>query len=79
MSTGLILYARQIGATLLPDNDRYTNRLEIRSRHSSRLYIVAQNKATGAWSCSCPGWISRRHCKHLTVMTPGLRLLEKAS
>lgn len=35
--------------TLLPDNDRYTNRFEVKSESSNRLYIVAQNKSTGEW------------------------------
>lgn len=56
--------------TLLPDNDRYTNRFEIKSESSNRIYIVAQNKKTGDWSCSCPSWITRRYCKHLTSLTP---------
>lgn len=64
--------ARRLGATLLPDGKTHQNRLEIRSETSSRLYVVAQRKVTGAWECSCPGWISRRKCKHLTTMRPVL-------
>jgi hypothetical protein len=79
MGTELAVYAKQVGATLLPDNERYTNRLGIRSSSSTRLYVVAQSRRTGQWSCSCPGWISHRHCKHLQVMLPGLRLLAAAS
>lgn len=60
--------------TLLPDNDRYTNRFEIKSESSNRLYVVAQNKKTGEWSCSCPGWLIMRNgirrCKHITQLTP---------
>lgn len=53
------------GGEHLPDNRDYTNRFEIRSATSDRLYIVAQNKKTGMFSCSCPGWKTHRTCKHL--------------
>lgn len=49
----------------LQDNAQYKNRIEIKSETSNRLYVVAQNKKTNAWSCSCPGWIIHRKCKHL--------------
>ena len=52
----------------LPDNTQYTNRFEIKSASSNRLYLVAQNKAKRVWSCSCPGWIFHRHCKHLAAL-----------
>jgi predicted nucleic acid-binding Zn finger protein len=73
-STLVARAARQVGGIVLADNDRYTNRVEIRSQSSSRLYIVAQNKKTREWSCSCPGWIFARggirSCKHLKAMMP---------
>lgn len=53
------------GGIALPDNDQWTNRFEIRSESSNRVYIVAQNKKTGNWGCSCPGYLSKRKCKHL--------------
>lgn len=56
--------------SLLPDNDRYTNRFNIKSESSNRLYVVAQNKANGQWSCSCMGWIRYRKCKHLGTLQP---------
>jgi hypothetical protein len=62
------------GGALLPDNDQWTNRIQIRSETSSRLYTVAQNKRTGEWACSCTGWKRWRHCKHLDVMVERLRL-----
>lgn len=49
----------------LPDNAQWTNRFEIRSSSSNRVYVVAMNKATGKWGCSCPGYCSKRKCKHL--------------
>ena len=63
--------------TALADNQLYTNRFEIASESSDRLYIVAQNKTTGEWSCSCPGWIIKRPgkertCKHLKAIMPML-------
>lgn len=53
------------GSIALPDNDQWTNRFEIRSESSNRVYVVAQNKKTGKWGCSCPGYLSKRKCKHL--------------
>lgn len=57
--------ATQIGSTLLPDNERWTNRFQIKSESSDRLYIIAQQRADGVWGCSCPGWRHHRRCKHL--------------
>ena len=64
--------------TALEDNAQYTNRFEIASESSNRLYVVAQNKTTGEWSCSCPGWIIKkagkeRTCKHLKALMPLLQ------
>jgi hypothetical protein len=70
MSTAMALVAKRVGGALLPDNAQWTNRIEIKSETSSRLYTVATNKATGVIGCSCPGWRTRRHCKHLAVMAP---------
>lgn len=55
-------------AVMLPENKLYTNRFEIKSESSGRIYVVAQNKDTKGWSCSCPGWIRHRKCKHLESM-----------
>lgn len=52
-------------AKTLPDNGQWEKRFEIRSESSNRVYIVARNKATGRWGCSCPGYLSNRKCKHL--------------
>lgn len=49
----------------LPDKGCWTNRFEIRSESSNRIYIVAQHKETGEWGCSCPGYCRHRKCKHL--------------
>lgn len=58
--------AAQIGSTLLPDNERWTNRFEVKSASSDRRYVIAQQRADGVWGCSCPGWTHHRKCKHLT-------------
>ncbi len=56
------------GAVALPDLRGWTNRFEIRSETSSRVYIVSQNIVGRHWGCSCPGWRTRRKCKHLTTL-----------
>ena len=55
-------------AEQLPDNKCWTNRIQIKSETSNRLYIVAQNKSGRFWSCSCFGFLRHKHCKHLTTM-----------
>lgn len=50
---------------MLPSNDQWENRFYIRSESSNRIYVVAQNKKSRFWGCSCPGWRSHRRCKHL--------------
>jgi uncharacterized Zn finger protein len=62
--------ANKADAELLPDNGQWTNRIQVKSESSTRLYIVAQRLSDGSWGCSCPGWKSHRNCKHLSAMTP---------
>ena len=57
-----------VPAATLPDNAGYTNRFEIKSESSDRIYVIAQSKTGRWWSCSCSGWISRKKCKHLTTL-----------
>jgi hypothetical protein len=52
----------------LPDNDQWQFRFTIKSKSSDRLYTIAQHKKNKYWGCSCPGWKSNKHCKHLTAM-----------
>ena len=52
------------------------NRIEIKSETSNRLYVVAQNKKTNNWGCSCPGWIIHRKCKHLFALKNIINLIE---
>jgi len=64
-------------AFLLEDNHQYENRFEIKSETSNRIYIIAKNKKTSVWSCSCPGWIIHRKCKHLTAGADLIRRLDE--
>lgn len=52
----------------LPDNGQWTNRFEVHSESSSRVYIIAQNIEKRHWACSCPGWRIHRTCKHLAIL-----------
>lgn len=63
-------------SALLPDNGAWTNRIEIHSSSSNRVYIISQNKAKRHWGCSCPSWCNRRKCKHLDALN--LPAFEKA-
>jgi len=65
--TGMVIH-RPPGSAILPDNSQYTNRFEIKSQSSNAIYTVAQSKSGRWWSCSCPGWIRHRKCKHLTAL-----------
>ena len=67
MATNLPVLRPQ-GAVALPDNSQWENRFEVRSASSNRIYIVSQNKNKRHWGCSCPGWRTRRKCKHLTAL-----------
>lgn len=60
---------------ILPDNKTHTNRFEIASESSDRIYIVAQAKSSGEWQCGCLGWIYHRKCKHLRSLAPVLAQL----
>jgi hypothetical protein len=65
--TGMVVHIPS-DARMLPDNNQWTNRFQIKSESSGALYTIAQNKRKRYWGCDCPGWISRRKCKHLTSM-----------
>lgn len=65
------------GAVMLPDNQQWQNRFEVKSETSTRLYTVAQNKATGRFGCSCFGWKRWRTCKHLDALRPILNEVER--
>jgi len=61
------LSIRPPGSKRLDDNVLWMNRFEIHSQTSGRIYIIAQNKASGKFGCSCPAYRTRRHCKHLVT------------
>jgi hypothetical protein len=65
-NSNALTLAKVLDAVLLPDNQQWTNRFEIKSASSSRLYTIAQRKSDQSWGCSCPGWKRHRNCKHLT-------------
>ncbi len=68
MTTAVTLYV----GSKLADNAQWTNRFEIVSESSDRVYVISQNKAKRHWACSCPAWRTRRYCKHLdTLGLPG--------
>jgi hypothetical protein len=68
MPTGLTLFIPR-DSEKLPDNAQWTNRFEIRSSSSNRVYIVAQHKTNRYWGCSCPGWKAHKTCKHLNTLS----------
>ena len=55
----------QPGTVTLPDNNQWTNRFEIHSSTSNKIYTIAQNKTGRWWGCSCFGWKRHKHCHHL--------------
>jgi len=63
-----IVIHKPAGTITLPDNNTYINRFEIKSSSSNRIYVIAQSKKGRWWSCSCPGWIRHRKCRHLEAM-----------
>lgn len=69
---------------LLPDNASYTNRFEIKSESSNRVYTMAQRKSDGVLTCDCMGWRRARNghlnrtCKHVQTIQPLLEAAEKA-
>lgn len=66
--TKMTVVTRPAGSVKLPDNAQYTNRFEIRSSSSNRIYVIAQSKSGRWWACSCPGWIRHKDCKHLRAL-----------
>ena len=50
---------------ILPDNDQWQFRFEVKSESSDRVYIISQNKKRKHWGCSCMGYRRFRKCKHL--------------
>jgi hypothetical protein len=68
MTTNLAKIEQAIRDSGLPPNSQWTNRFEIHSQTSNRVYIIAQNKAKRHFACSCPAWRRYRKCKHLQTL-----------
>lgn len=59
----------------LPDDEQWRFKFEIPSATSSNVYVVSQNIKGKFWGCSCPGWRTHRHCKHLDAIgLPGYEI-----
>lgn len=67
-ASALQAFARARRAAFLPDSDKWTHRVRIDSETSRRQYVIAINRGTGQLACSCPGWIHRKHCKHIDAL-----------
>jgi hypothetical protein len=55
------------GSRILENTGLWEKRFEIHSESSDRVYVIARNKKSQKWGCSCPGWRRWRKCKHLTI------------
>lgn len=67
MANAITLYIPS-NSLRLPDNDQWTNRFNLHSSSSNRVYTVAQNKKKRFWGCDCMGWKRYRKCHHLREM-----------
>lgn len=81
-STALSTVISSAGGELLPATASHDIRFEVPSSDGSRAYVIARcakgvNK--GQFQCGCPGWITRRKCKHLSAIGPSLKLIESAA
>lgn len=65
-TTQPVLYVNK--DVLLPDDSQWTNKFQIESENSNRLYTISQNIKKRHWGCSCMGWKRYRHCKHLKAL-----------
>jgi hypothetical protein len=53
------------GFVTFPDTSDWMHRFQIKSGTSARVYMIGRHRATGVWVCSCMGFRSSHHCKHL--------------
>lgn len=42
--------------------------INVASSTSTKVYTVSRKEGTDLWGCSCQGWITHGHCKHLTKL-----------
>ena len=73
MRRNLTHQVRTTGSGRLLDDARYKSKFEVVSESSGRVYRISYDSAPGAgyWVCSCPGYLTRGKCKHLSAA--GLR------
>jgi len=64
----IVLKVRIAADRRLPDNNGWTNRFQIKSESSDKLYTIAQSISGRFWGCNCMGWIRHRSCKHLQTL-----------
>jgi hypothetical protein len=55
---------------------RYHTIGKFKSKTTDRIYFVKRDLKTGNFSCNCPGWIYRRHCKHVEYVKKNLPFVE---
>ena len=77
--TSVAEIADQIGSSLMPDNQQWTNRFTVKSQTSETVYVVAQRRTDSVWGCGCPGWRHHRRCKHVTDILKRLSALPPES
>lgn len=44
----------------------WVDQIQVASSSSDKVYTVSRKEGTDLYGCSCQGWITHGHCKHLT-------------
>ena len=70
-------YLEDNGLTVLEDNKTHKNRFEVKSETSDNVYVIAQTKKSGLWTCECLGFRRHRHCKHLDSIKAMIDAIEE--
>jgi len=66
--SSIISHLATQGFVSFPDNLDWKHRFQIKSGTSARIYMIGRHRVAGVWVCSCPGFRSGRHCKHLRAV-----------
>ena len=66
----LVKLLKAFGVKKLPDSKNYIMRMEIRGETRHKYIVAKRVTSLKRWECSCPGWIFKRKCKHITTMAP---------
>lgn len=81
MTTAIEEIKNKLSEHVLDDNQTHRHRILINSESSDSIYVIAQDKKTGEWQCSCPSWIfnrrKRKYCKHLSAILSALKEIDK--